>query len=76
MAMRLLNDGQTGLKNTEKRIRQRFAREGDFAALLRVAHLDDSVGEFVRAVWESKLSNEEKSKIITCGLAALKGDEF
>lgn len=38
---------------------------------------DKSVrGEFVRTVWESKLSNEEKSKIIACGLAALKGDEF
>lgn len=39
--------------------------------------LDKSVrGEFVRAVWESELSKEEKSKIIMCGLNALKGEDF
>ncbi len=38
---------------------------------------DKSVkGEFVRAVWESDLSDEEKNKIITCGLSALKGEEI
>ena len=38
---------------------------------------DKSVrGEFVRAVWESTLSEEEKNKIITCGLSALKGEEI
>ncbi len=38
---------------------------------------DKSVrGEFVRAVWESALSEEEKNKIITCGLSALKGEEI
>ena len=38
---------------------------------------DKSVrGEFVRAVWESTLSDEEKNKIITCGLSALKGEEI
>jgi len=38
---------------------------------------DKSVrGEFVRAVWESSLSPEMKSKVITCGLSALKGEEL
>ncbi|MBR2498165.1 MAG: metallophosphoesterase [Clostridia bacterium] len=38
---------------------------------------DKSVrGEFVRSVWESDLSAEEKSKIIMCGLNALKGEEI
>ena len=38
---------------------------------------DKSVkGEFVRAVWESDLSIEEKNKVITCGLSALKGEEI
>ena len=38
---------------------------------------DKSVkGEFVRAVWESDLSVEEKNKVITCGLSALKGEEI
>ena len=40
------------------------------------AHDKSVRGEFVRTVWESKLSEEEKSRIITCGLSALKGDEF
>lgn len=39
--------------------------------------LDKSVrGEFVRAVWESELSIEEKSKIIMCGINALKGEDI
>lgn len=39
--------------------------------------LDKSVrGEFVRAVWESDLSDEEKSKIIMKGLATLKGEQI
>ncbi|MBE5750608.1 MAG: exonuclease SbcCD subunit D [Clostridiales bacterium] len=39
--------------------------------------LDKSVrGEFVRAVWESDLSNEEKSRVIMCGINALKGEEI
>lgn len=39
--------------------------------------MDKSVrGEFVRSVWESKLSQEEKSKIIMCGLNALKGEDI
>ncbi len=38
---------------------------------------DKSVrGEFVRAVWESDLTQEEKNKIIMCGLSALKGEEI
>ncbi len=38
---------------------------------------DKSVrGEFVRAVWESDLTSEEKSKIIMCGINALKGEDF
>jgi len=38
---------------------------------------DKSVrGEFVRAVWESDLSTEEKHRVITCGLNALKGEEI
>ncbi len=38
---------------------------------------DKSVrGEFVRAVWESNLSEEEKNKIIMCGLSALNGEEM
>lgn len=32
-------------------------------------------GEFVRAVWESDLSMQEKNDIILCGLSALKGEE-
>lgn len=37
---------------------------------------DKSVrGEFVRAVWESNLTGEEKQRIIMCGLKALKGEE-
>lgn len=36
---------------------------------------DKSVrGEFVRSVWESNLTNEEKNSIIMCGLSALKGE--
>ncbi len=33
-------------------------------------------GEFVRTVWESDMSIEQKNKIIKCGLAALKGEDF
>ncbi len=39
--------------------------------------LDKSVrGEFVRAVWESDLSLEEKTKVLTLGLNALKGEDI
>ncbi len=39
--------------------------------------LDKTVrGEFVRAVWESQLSSDLKSKILTCGLNALKGEDL
>ena len=38
---------------------------------------DKSVrGEFVRAVWESDLTEDVKGKVIMCGLNALKGEEF
>lgn len=38
---------------------------------------DKSVrGEFVRAVWESDIDSQRKSKIIMCGLSALKGEEI
>ena len=38
---------------------------------------DKSVrGEFVRAVWESDLTDEQKSKVIMYGLNALKGEEI
>lgn len=38
---------------------------------------DKSVrGEFVRAVRNSDLSNEEKSKVIECGLKALRGEDL
>ncbi len=33
-------------------------------------------GEFVRTVWESDLTIEEKNKIIMCGLSALKGEDI
>ncbi len=33
-------------------------------------------GEFVRSVWESDMSIEQKNKVIKCGLSALKGEEF
>jgi DNA repair exonuclease SbcCD nuclease subunit len=33
-------------------------------------------GEFVRSVWESDLTAEQKRKIIQCGLSALKGEEI
>lgn len=39
--------------------------------------IDKSVkGEFVRLVWESDLSAEEKRRIIMCGINALKGEDF
>ncbi len=39
--------------------------------------LDKSIcGEFVRAVWESKLSPEKKAQIIRLGLNAIKGEEL
>ena len=38
---------------------------------------DKSVrGEFVRAVWESDLSNDLKSQILSRGLNALKGEDL
>ncbi len=38
---------------------------------------DKSVkGEFIRAVWESDLTPEQKNKIITYGINALKGEEI
>lgn len=38
--------------------------------------LDKSVrGEFVRTVWQSDLSLEDKKSVITCGLNALKGED-
>ncbi len=38
---------------------------------------DKSVkGEFIRCVFESDLSPEMKSRVIMCGLSALKGEEF
>lgn len=33
-------------------------------------------GEFLRLVWESDLTQEQKKKIINCGLNALKGEEL
>lgn len=33
-------------------------------------------GEFVRLVWESDLTPEQKKKIITCGLNAIKGEDI
>lgn len=33
-------------------------------------------GEFVRTVWESDLSQDEKNKIILCGLSVLKGEDL
>ncbi|MBE7080943.1 MAG: DNA repair exonuclease [Clostridiales bacterium] len=33
-------------------------------------------GEFVRSVWESDMTIEQKNKVIKCGLSALKGEEF
>ncbi len=57
-----------------------FAKVYDKTELLVTAedYLNDKSvrGEFVRTVWESNLSNEEKSKIIMCGLNALKGEEI
>lgn len=39
--------------------------------------IDKSVrGEFVRLVWESNLSAEEKRRVIMCGINALKGEDF
>lgn len=39
--------------------------------------LDKSVrGEFVRAVYDSDLTDEQKGKVIMCGLNALKGEEI
>ncbi len=39
--------------------------------------LDKSVrGEFVRSVWESTLSEQEKMRVIMCGINALKGEEI
>ena len=39
--------------------------------------LDRSVrGEFVRVVWESDLTDDEKSKVIIKGLSALKGEQI
>lgn len=39
--------------------------------------LDKTVrGEFVRAVWESDLTEQEKHRVIMCGLNALKGEDF
>jgi len=39
--------------------------------------MDKSVrGEFVRVVLESDLTSEEKSKIIMCGINAIKGEDF
>ncbi|MBE5754422.1 MAG: DNA repair exonuclease [Clostridiales bacterium] len=39
--------------------------------------LDKSMrGEFVRAVWESNLSLEDKTKVLTVGLNALKGEDL
>ena len=33
-------------------------------------------GEFVRAVWQSDLTEQEKSDVIMCGINALKGEEI
>ena len=39
--------------------------------------LDKTVkGEFLRLVWESDLSDEQKKKVISCGLGALKGEDL
>ncbi len=39
--------------------------------------LDKSVkGEFMRLVWESELGDEQKKKVISCGLNALRGEEL
>ena len=39
--------------------------------------LDKSVrGEFVRAVWQSNMSLEEKTRVIMCGINALNGEDF
>ena len=66
----------------EKRLNEQFffAKVVDKSQLkisVEDYEFDKSVrGEFVRAVWESGLSIEEKNNIITCGLSALKGEEI
>ena len=38
---------------------------------------DKSVrGEFVRAVFDAEISDEEKSRILACGFSALKGEDL
>jgi DNA repair exonuclease SbcCD nuclease subunit len=75
-------DYEIDVEGLTKRLNERlfFAKVYDKTTLkvdLSDYEHDKSVrGEFVRVVWESKLSDQEKSKIIACGLAALKGDEF
>ena len=40
------------------------------------AHDKSVRGEFIRSVWESSLSQQEKSRVIMCGINALKGEEI
>lgn len=66
----------------EKRLNETFffAKVVDKTKLkvaLEDYEFDKSVkGEFVRAVWESDLSSEEKDRVITLGLSVLKGEEI
>ena len=41
-------------------------------------YVDDKsiLGEFIRSVWQSPLSEQEKSDVIMCGINALKGEEI
>lgn len=40
------------------------------------AHDKSIRGEFVRAVFDSEISDDEKNKILACGLAVLRGDDL
>ncbi|MBR2869919.1 MAG: exonuclease SbcCD subunit D [Clostridia bacterium] len=57
-----------------------FARVDDKTDLIlsQEDYLNDKSvrGEFLRLVWESDLSPEQKKKVISCGLNAIKGEEI
>ena len=71
--------GRYRLNITEEKTgkRRTFTVPGEVYSFLEDYAHDKSVrGEFIRSVWESALSQEEKSRVIMCGINALKGEEI
>lgn len=78
----VLQDFNLDKSELEQRLREYFfyAKIEDKTVLKLTEQdylLDKTVkGEFLRLVWESDLTDEQKKKVISCGINALRGEEL